>query len=449
MSAEPIASLTGAIEALVQRSPSAPVWVGCSGGMDSSVLLACAAGSALLRSRGVHALHVNHGLHPEADAWADHAAALAAKLDVPMRINRVRVDPRGQGLEAAAREARYRAYQQHLSPGAVLLLAHHQDDQAETVLLRLLRGSALDGVAAMRAWRALGPGWLARPWLDRPRSELLLCARALHLDWSEDPANTDPQHDRSYLRQTIWPNLQARFPQVSMRLARFAGHARAVQTLVDEHTVQRLADLRVNATQEALAIPGLLQLSDLMFGEVLRRHALELGAPAPGYHEIARIRREVIQARGDAEPLLRWRGHAYRRYRERLYLLRWQAWMDAVPELVTWEARWPAGSSALVLPYGLGTLHCRDADGHTQSLPCDLILRFRRGGERIRPSAAQPRRELRLLFQEAGMPGWERAIVPLVYAEGELLAALGLICSEALRQRLGGLQLVHDRANPG
>ena len=213
--------------------PLGPLVVGYSGGMDSSLLLHCAARSAVARARGLRALHVHHGLHPDADAWAVQAQARAQALGIACNLVRVQVDPRGQGIEAAAREARLAAFASALAAGGAMLLAHHQDDQAETLLLRLLRGASVDGLGAMRAVRAHGAGLILRPWLDQPRALLRQAAQELGIAWVEDPANVDPKFDRSWLRQQAWPLLAARFPALGERLARLAGHAASVSDEIE------------------------------------------------------------------------------------------------------------------------------------------------------------------------------------------------------------------------
>ncbi len=428
--------LHSAIERLVAAQPDGPICIGYSGGMDSTVLLACASRSAAVRARGLSAIHVHHGLHADADNWAAQAQSTADALAVPLTTERVRVESRGQGLEAAARAARYSAFATHVASGW-LLLAHHQDDQAETVLLRLLRGAALDGVAAMRPQRAFGAAWLGRPWLDQPRSRLLGCAQQLGLRWIEDPSNRDPRHDRVFLRRTLWPLLEQRFPAAGERLARFAQHAQGVQAELDALTGADLASLR-NPQRATLSISGLLALSEARFGACVRRFALDLGAPAPGFHELARLRREVLGAAIDANPCLRWQAFEFRRYRDELYLLPEEATRPG-PEL---DIAWAAGAASCALPKGLGTLASVNGAGVETPVPCGMTVSFRRAGERLRPVGHAHHRELRLLFQELAVPTWERARMPLLFAGKTLVAAVGLASSDEFAALWPGLRVV-------
>ena len=201
---------------LLPAHAASHVWVAFSGGLDSTVLLHRLAHDAVIRRQGLSAVHVHHGLQAEADAWAAHCATVCHALDVPLRTVRVQVDrERGEGLEAAARHARHAAFAATMGHGDVLAIAHHRDDQAETFLLRALRASGPDGLAAMRPWRAFGPGWLWRPLLETPRDDVHAYARAHALTWIEDPSNARTDLDRNFLRHDVLPLLEGRWPQAT------------------------------------------------------------------------------------------------------------------------------------------------------------------------------------------------------------------------------------------
>jgi tRNA(Ile)-lysidine synthase len=415
-------ALIAALEGLADRRSAGPVILAVSGGLDSMTLFGCAAASARLRRRGLSVLNVHHGLHPEADRWTAGVEAAAVAQSLPVRVRRVTVDTAGLGVEAAARAARYFEYARALADGGVLMLAHHRRDQAETLLLRLLRGTGIEGAGAMRALRPLGNGWLGRPWLGMSREMIAGAASELGLSWHEDPANADERMERAWMRQRLWPLLEARYPAAEERLARFSGHARDAQRVIGEAARQALAELQ-NPDLRVLSIPGLLALPDALFGEVLRVHALEQGLAPPGFHEIARIRGEVIGARIDADPVLPWQGWQYRRYRDALYLL---------PEVETRpapsrEIRWPAGEPVCRLSEGIGELHGIGPEGQPAAPAVDLTIRWRRGSERLAPLGGAHHRELRLLFQELGVPPWQRARMPLIHAGDRLLLVPGLV----------------------
>ena len=433
---DPSAELISAIDTALAGVPAAPVWIGLSGGMDSSTLLACAARSPLAGERGLRAVHVHHGLHPDADVWAEHAQSLAQRLGVPCEVHRVQVDARGQGLEAAAREARHAVFAQVLSADAVLLLAHHREDQAETLLLRMLRGTSVDGLGAMRALRACGHGWLARPWLTHARQQLQLAAEALGLRWIEDPANHDLRHDRSFLRQRIWPLLDDRFPALAERLTRLARHAASASDEL-EASAEAVLESHADWSERRLRISPLLDLGEALFGATLRRFARQLQVAPPGFHELQRLRQEVLLAQIDASPILRWQGHEFRRFRDDLYLLR-QSDTLAAPAV---ELEWSVGASRLDLPADLGRLLLLDPQDREAAAPTAAQVRWRRGGERLRPAGKPHRRDLRLLFQELGVPPWQRERVPLLFEGKELLAAVGLVESARLAALWPGLRV--------
>ncbi|GAE56601.1 hypothetical protein XPR_3236, partial [Xanthomonas arboricola pv. pruni MAFF 301420] len=223
---------------LPPAAPPGPVLVAYSGGVDSSVLLHLLATTPRYRVTGLRAVHVHHGLHADADAWAAHCQRQCDALQVPLQVAQVQVArDSGLGLEAAARHARHVAFAAALAPGEWLALAHHRDDQAETFLLRALRASGPDGLAAMRAQRPFAAGMLWRPLLAHARAEVLAYAQAHRLQWIEDPSNADARHDRNFLRTQLMPVLQQRWPQAAEALARSAQlSADASDLLLQEDT---------------------------------------------------------------------------------------------------------------------------------------------------------------------------------------------------------------------
>ncbi len=406
-------------------SSAGPVTVAFSGGADSTALLLVAAQSDAARSLGLRALHVHHGLHAQADTWAAHCERVCAQLKVPLMTERVSVDPRGRGIEAAARDARYAAFARRIDGGA-LLLSHHADDQAETVLLRLLRGASIDGVAAMRASRRLGSGVLLRPWLTLRRADILawLAVTAPALSWLDDPANRDAKFDRSFIRHTLLPQIDARFPAARERLTRFAAHAREQQIEIDAWAARALAACR-RPDPCCLDLDALAKLSPVIRRTALRQFAHERCGAMPGVHELDRIECEVIGARVDADPQLKFADHVFRRYRRTLYLLP----RSALEPLVG-ETTWPAGASRI--DFGPLTLRAVDEHGVEAPVPCPLTVRARRGGERIQLYPGGPHRELRDVFQERAIPPWQRARTPLLCHDDELLAAIGVAKAQRL-----------------
>jgi tRNA(Ile)-lysidine synthase len=389
---------------------SVGVLVGLSGGLDSTVLLHLLARDAGFRANGLRAMHVHHGLHPEADAWAAHCEALCAGIDVPLAIARVEVRDDGDGPEAAAREARHAAFERVLREGEILALAHHRDDQAETFLLRALRGSGPDGLGAMRAWRSFGRGWLWRPLLAQPRDALRDYATKHELRWIEDPSNADGRFDRNFLRNRVMPLLRARWPRVDAAFAHSAalsaGAADAL-ALIDDAAVDGLVD------GDSLPSPALLALPSDARARLLRRWILHLGLPPLPADGLRRIESELLPAAGDRLPHYDWSGARIVQWRGRLHALR-----PGDDWALDWRRDWDGGAP-LVLPDGrrLGL------EG-TPRFDATLRVHARVGGERIVLPGRTHSHALKHVLQEHAVPPWQRARLPLLSAtDGTLLAA--------------------------
>lgn len=405
------------------------VLVGFSGGLDSTVLLHLL---AELRRQGLlsaqlGALHVHHGLHPQADAWLLHCRAQAEALEVAWHECRVKVQLRpGDSPEAAARDARYAAFADSMQPGTVLALAHHADDQVETVLLHLLRGSGPRGLAGMPQQRALGPGLLCRPLLPVTRSQLLAWAKGKALQWIEDPANLDPGFTRNQLRHEVLPQLQRVAPGLQHSIARTAALAAEADELLQVLAHDDLRAARTEHDNQLLLTP-LLQLSPARLRNVLRHWTgsllQRLQGSAITHAALQQSVATLVPARADATPVVAWgegeRRLELRRYRDRLYLIKP---MPAVPACLDWDPAQP-----LALPGVLGTLHC-EVNGQAPAAGSwpTLQVHFRSGGERL-SRQGRPGQSLKHLLQDAGVPPWLRPCVPLVSCQGQLLAAGDLL----------------------
>ena len=387
-----------------------------SGGLDSTVLL-----HALVSLRDefgipIVAIHVDHGLHEDSGAWSEHCKVVAEELGVDYLYRSVTVQlESGKGPEASAREARYAALHAELGYDDWLLSAHHREDQAETLLLNLVRGSGPLGIAGIVAIRRFGPGWLARPLLETGRDSLLNYAKSEALQWVEDPSNTDRRFDRNFLRHDVLPRLKSRWPDISARLLRSARHAGEASELLADLAEIDLESL--GGRPERLPIDDLLELAAARQRNLLR-HALRcLGLSTPTTMQLTRILDEVIPAREDAQPLLSWPGASVRRYRNGLYLL---------PEkLIESPQAMEASAGEVPLGPGLGVL--RFVAGAAQGLSEDLLerrirVRFRQGGEEFQPVGQLHTRKLKKLLQEEGVVPWMRDRLPLVYADEELVA---------------------------
>ena len=394
--------------------PDAPVAVGFSGGMDSAVLLDLA-GRAFGMGGRLRALHVNHGLHNDAGKWEGFCREFCAGRGVPLEVLRVAVAESGASLEGRARDARYGAFGGALAAGEFLLLAHHLDDQVETLLLRLLRGAGLRGLTGIPERRALGRGTIFRPLLQYERRQLAEYARARGLRWVEDASNRDTGFDRNFCRHEILPLIAQRWPgyrrdwESSRRLI---GQA---DGLLDELAGIDLAQC-AGATVNCLQVAGLRQLSRPRLHNALRCWIeAGVGKPAePG--KLRRLPDWLIAPEREIRTEIDFGGHFMRKYRNGLYLL------PRLPPVardycVEWN---PSRQPVLELP-GNGSLRARPVSGEGLAGK-SYRVRYRRGGESCR-LARRPTKPLKKILNEARLAPWLRNRLPLLY-DGDNIAAI-------------------------
>ncbi|WP_082493760.1 tRNA lysidine(34) synthetase TilS [Massilia sp. Leaf139] len=419
--------------------------IACSGGLDSMALLHLAARWCQEHGNPLHVLHVHHGLSSNADAWERHVESSSAALGLGFAVRRVQVDSAGAGLEAAARKLRYRALGDMCrEAGANLLLtAHHLDDQAETVLLQLLRGSGPAGLSGMDAANSapelLGNPDLvmARPLLPLARAELEAYARDAGLDWVDDESNVDTRYARNALRHTVMPALNQAFPGFQQRFARSAAHAQSAQRLLTELAEGDLAALLVDgAIDGAIDIAPLRTMSLDRVYNLLRHWFARQSLAMPSTAWLAEMVAQLLEARSDAQLLVTHPACHIRRHRDRLYITPKLADLpgmrdpddEGVLEKEGAAFRWQ-GEAQLAFPDYGGVLHFDAAEtgfdpAWLRAQP--LTIDFRKGGERLKLAHNRPTRPLKAHYQAAGVPAWERARLPIVSSGRDLLFAAGL-----------------------
>lgn len=390
--------------------------VAYSGGLDSTVLL-----HALVqhepRSFELRAIYIDHQLQTASAEWAEHCKRTAESLRVPFVHSRVRVERGTEGLEAAARKARYYALRALLQPEEVVLTAHHADDQLETMLLALMRGAGVRGLSAMPVLQPFGAGWLARPLLGYARSELEDWARAQALRWIDDPTNESVSMDRNYIRHRIVPVLEERWPAAARSAARSAKHLGEASVLIDEVAARDVEQALLKGT---LDVGVLRSLSSARRRSLLRSWLRSFGIRAPSTSKLAAIEHDVLAAAGDRSPTIDVDGYQLRRHRDRLYCV------PPLPPVSAQSMPW-SPSDEIELPAGLGALRFERVGGEgiaLAKLPHTLQVRFREGGEVIRLAENRPHRPLKKLLQESDVLPWWRQRLPLVYA-GDRLVAVG------------------------
>ena len=398
-------------------APGSHLALGLSGGIDSVALLSVLLEIAPSLRFSLRAVHVNHGISPNAAHWAGFCAGMCRDLRVPFQLETVDIAPyRALGLEGAARRARYEALAK--IEADIVLLAHHRDDQAETLLLQLLRGAGLRGLAGMPLVRPL-PGThaqLLRPFLDVPRATIEAYALAKGLDWVEDESNADSTRQRNFLRHEVLPLLERQFPAARATIARAAAHMAEAGALLDE---MARTDFE-HAGGAAIEISFLRDLGTAHSKNLLRYACESRGIRTPGAASLDELLRQLLQARRDAAVSFTISGWAFRRYRGKLYLERHRAAVES--EL---HEAWNGETALPLLSLG-GVLRFKPEEGRGLSLlklrRNPVTVRVRRGGERLRPDCRRPRRSLKNLFQEKRVPPWQRERLPLLYCGENLVS---------------------------
>ena len=401
---------------LKQLAPwrNAATWrVAFSGGLDSTVLLHLLAHLAKNQSLpALSAIHVHHGLLAAADAWPAHCQSICEALGVPLQVVHVQVQP-GASLERAARDARYGAFVEATQANELLLTAQHRDDQAETLLFRLLRGAGVRGLSGMPSQRPLGRGHLLRPLLDVSRAELEAYATAHQLSWIEDPSNQDRQFSRNYLRHQVFPVLTERWPQAVATMARSAAHLSEAQALLDELAQIDLAEATTVNDFDWLGVPSLELASLAKRSAARQRNALS--------HWLASLTRlpdsdhwsgweDLRDATGDARPVWRLADGELHRSAGRIWWLS-GCWLCSPPPAVQWA---DPSKSLVLAENGVLTLTGQIPDG-------PLHIRYREGGE-VMDLPDRGHRDLKRLLNERGVPGFARGRLPLLYHGEQLLA---------------------------
>ena len=415
---------------------SQSILVAFSGGLDSTVLL-----HQLVQWRAQHpevalrAIHIHHGLSPHADSWVQHCESVCMQWQVPLVVERVHLEDDGLGIEAQARRARYQAFAQTLLPGEVLMTAQHLDDQCETFLLALKRGSGPAGLSAMGECSPFAGTQLIRPLLAQKREALEAWARQHELCWIEDESNQDDTYDRNFLRLRVTPLLQQRWPHFAQAVARSAALCAEQESLLDELLASDLADC-ITAHGTLLLVP-LMMMSDVRRAALLRRWLAGLNAPMPSRDGLERIWQEVALAREDASPCFRLGEYEVRRYQSQLW---WVKSVDGQSETVIPWLEW---KTPLALPAGLGSVQLISA-GELRMPQADeaVSIRFKAPGL-LHIVGRNGGRKLKKIWQEQGIPPWRRDTTPLLFYGETLIAAAGVfVTREGAAEDEEGVSLV-------
>jgi len=402
--------------------PGARLVVGLSGGIDSVTLLAVLAELAGPLQFSLKAVHVHHGISPCASDWVQFCERLCRRLQVPLQIEKVNLDEhRALGLEGAARHARYEIFAR--VEADFIVLAHHRDDQVETLLLQLLRGAGPLGMAGMPALRALAGSHarILRPMLDLARSDIEAWARDRGLEWIEDESNEDLARQRNFIRHSVLPLIEQQVPAVRTTVARASRHLAEAGELL---AVLGQMDLEALGGDAELEVEKLLQLGAARGRNALRFLCRSRGIRFPTEAQADELYRQLVEAREDRVMHVDIHGWRFHRYRGRLCIERVRA---AVP--ASFRAVWRGEPTLPLLDLG-GVLKFKPEEGrglNAQRLQqAEVSVRMRAGGEHLQPDAKRPRRTLKNLLHERGIPPWQRECWPLLYCGEALVSVPGI-----------------------
>lgn len=406
---------------------SSKVVIAYSGGVDSHVLLHVLSSLRKEFNLNLFAVHVHHGLLKNADEWATHCKRICDELDIPYQFTKVKVKPeKGESVEAIARQARYQAFKDFMEDNDILVVAHHQDDQAETFLLQLLRGAGLKGLSAMPVFSEFDRGHILRPFLSISRADILAYAKDKQLNWIEDSSNHDMRFDRNFMRHEMMPVLLSRWPGLGKTISRATQHIAESNLLLQGYAKQTIEIVR-GQEPETLSIKKLKALSQAEQKNILRYWFGEKRILMPSEKHLQHVIQDVIYAKQDSQSCVSWQDAEVRRYRDELYAMQPLKKFDSTLCL-NWDYTKP-----LHLPCELGVLKSELTLG--RGIDPDLLkepleVRFRQGGESCRLLGRQGAHLLKKLFQEWRVPYWQRDRIPLLYHQGDLVAIVGYAICE-------------------
>ncbi|QYK02536.1 tRNA lysidine(34) synthetase TilS [Shewanella psychrotolerans] len=423
------------IAALIEQlgpAPETKLVLAYSGGVDSQVLAAGLAEFAQSHPELNYLLvHVHHGLSANAAQWAKHCELMADQYGLPIKVKQVKVEsgPR-VSIEAAARDARYAALTQELSAGDLLLTAHHQDDQLETLLLALKRGLGPKGLAAMGQLQVFAEhAYLVRPLLDVQRQEIEEYAKLHHIAHIEDESNQDNRFDRNFLRLDVIPALKARWPAIAATVSRSAQLCAEQQALIDDEVGARLPGMIVkipNLAKPVLDLRLLAQHSELWRAQLLRGFIDSLGFAMPSSVQLKQILSQLLLAKEDAKVEIRLKSMVLRRFRHHLYIDKYQPSPKLMPKEIAISDN---GSQGWEIANNIKLNASICDEGVRLRLPQSnelVSIRFGASGAiRCHPHFRDKGRELKKLWQELAVPPWLRDQVPLIYFNDKLVAAVG------------------------
>ena len=387
-----------------------------SGGVDSVVLLDLLV-NVLKESDALRIIHINHNLNEHSNDWAQFSSEICEKYDLPLICESVEPKRHGKGLEADARELRYQSFRDVIQDDEYLLTGHHQDDQMETLLYRIFRGTGIDGLRAIRREIKFGKGFLYRPMLNISREKIEEYAQLKNLKWIYDSSNDDSSYDRNFLRKDIIPSIKKRWPSVENKVSRLSVIAEQNQLLLNELAIEDVGQLK---NYNHLDIETLSEKSYPRIINIFRFMIKKNNMSVPSMRVLNEGIKTLMHSKSKS-PSMTWNDNTIRRYKHRLYFL--NSALNSPNDLsneMSWDIK-----KTINLGKNLGSIQARFLNGEGISLnrcPSNLAIKYRKGGEEIKPSGHKITKSLKNLFQENNVLPWVRDKIPLIYVDQELIS---------------------------
>lgn len=434
--------IESALVSAIKKHPKTPLVIAYSGGVDSQVLLHALAKlkHATKIPNIVTVCHVNHGLSENAITWQSFAEQACQKLNLPFVACQVSVQPQAQqSLEALARDARYQALQSLYDEKSLIITGHHRDDQAETFLLALKRGSGLKGLSAMAAETEQGKDIFMRPLLNISRAEIVHCAKEQELDWVEDESNSDTRFDRNFIRQKIMPLLSQRWPSITQTITRSSSHCLEGQLLLNELAEQDLASSKLG--EQCLSVSELSKLSSARFNNLIRYFLAQSNFLMPSTEQLSQVYQQLL-ANKDKNPEIKVANNYLRRYKDALYLTAdFSDISDWKKNIDCFDKQTLSITEVIELPDSLGKLTFSKSESFGVSSLCQQValptktqkvtVRFCHSNPTCLPDYRNHSRSLKKVLQELNIPLWQRKRIPFLYYDDILVAAIGHFVCQA------------------
>ncbi len=407
-------------DCLSQIDVNRSIYIGYSGGIDSTALLHASSTACATSGHSLKAIHINHQIHADSQQWLQQCVDQCHALDIEIETIDVDVQQFSQyGVEGAARVARYQAFENTLHASDVLFTAHHADDQIETILLQLFRGAGVHGLAGCASTRSIGKALLIRPWLEISRQQIERYAEQHQLQWLDDPSNNSLVHDRNYLRHKVMPLLHMRWQGLCETIGRSSQWQSESSAMLDSFA--QLDAIDAVDKDHRLSIEKISTLDNVRLKNVLRWWIRSAGRLVPSAEVLGRVINDTIHSRSDCQACIRWHNNEIRKYRGQLYLQTTRPPHDATLSY-QWDLQQPLDIPSLELKLTQQEL---DKFGVNLNGIDLLTVSFRRGGEAMRPRGRGCQKELKALFQEQGVAPWERDRIPLLFLKQQLIFVWG------------------------